>query len=152
MGVKIDLVQDQRKFVTCPSGKRYYFQAGSPLDVQKKDAEYLLSMPEFFAEVEAKKLTKKVGTPATPDKGEEKSPSPPPPPSKKKAEKGEKVATYDLDALNVDKIIEDDMFAKKKKGPWKCPVCGQKGISSKAGVRAHVGSAKCVRQAREKMS
>ena len=146
---KIDLVQDQRKFVTCPSGKRYCFQAGSQLEIPKKDAEYLLSMPEFFMEVEAKKRAKKVGTPATPDKGEEKSPSPPPPPSKKKVEKGKK-ASYNLDNLNADKIIEDEMFAKKKKGPWKCPVCGTKGLKTRGGVRAHVGSSKCVNLAWEK--
>jgi len=107
-------------------------------------------MPEFFVEVEAKKLTKKVGTPATPDKGEEKSPSPPPPPSKKKEEMGKK-KVYNLDNLNADKIIEDDMFAKRKRAPWKCPVCGQGGLKTKGGVRSHVGSEKCVRQAREKM-
>lgn len=159
MGRKFTLVMDQRKFVeNCPSGRGYYFQAGTPLEVDKKDADYFTERPDLFVEVDAEIL------PVMPDIGEGVSPAPSSIPltsktvmedkkwavKKKPAKKKPKTVVYDLDALDADTIIEDEILAKKKKGPWTCSICGKKRILTKSGLRSHVGSAKCVATAREK--
>jgi len=160
---RFDLVMDQTKFVRgCPSGRRYYFQAGPPLEVADADVDYFTKQPEFFVEVDAKNLPVK---PDTTEEGVSPAPSSPPitsktvtagrvkgQPKKKPAKKeaAPEPEGYDLDALDADTIIENDILAKKKKGPWTCTVCGKKGIKTSSGLRSHVGSAKCVITAREK--
>jgi len=148
---KFDLVMDQSKRVACPSGRKYYFVAGYPLDIlDDGDKEFLRGQPDFFLEV-----ADQGKVPATPDKEEGSPPqsAPPPAPKKGKAAKPKKKKrTYDLDKLDADRVIEDELLAKNSDGPWNCPICGRKNIKTKSGLRAHVGSTKCVEAAREKLS
>ena len=140
--VEFVLRQDSRKIVTnTPSGRNYYFVAGNPLGVEKADQEFFRSQDEIYEEVKSKSKPKVKW-----EESKEAPPSPSPPPIEEKAsENGE----YDLDALSTDEIIEDEMFAKKAKGPWTCPVCGEKGLKTKKAVRSHVGSKKCVNKAKK---
>jgi len=154
---RFDLVMDRRKKVTCPSGNRYYMMGGHPIPVAEEDAEFFLSQPEVFTETGAE------SSPA-PDKRKGDTPPPSASPltsekveagkrkSKPKPKKKPEPVGYDLKKLKADKVIEDDVLAKKTKPPWTCPVCGKKRIMTKSGLRSHVGSAKCIELAEAKQA
>jgi len=156
MGIKtkIDLVMDSHKFEdNAPSGVKYMFHKGYPVEVDPADVG-------FFTSPERAGIYEIVGQQNELEKGSKSAPyqaitseSVLIGKSSKTEGKSDTKKTkpkYDLDELNADEIIENDMFKKNPDGPWKCPVCGKKGILSKSGVRSHVGSRSCIEAARAK--
>jgi len=146
---KFTVKRENTKFVECPSGSKYYFVAENPIEVKSEDVEYFRSRNKDFIETgdENSSTLDRKGSLAPSDSkvldSDSMHLSASAPKKAKKVKKG-----YDLDNLEVDEIIENDMFKKQSEGPWTCPVCGKTGLQTKGGVRSHVGSGACIRAAK----
>jgi len=151
MGTEYKLRRDSRKFVVVPAtGNRYFFEGErsyAPKD--KLDADYFESNTDSFESVEVQEVVNRteedsVMSTTVKEGSTPASPSTPSNPDQSKTDEN-----ADLKALERDDSIEDKLFAENPDGPWDCPICGKKGLTSKSGVRSHIGSKTCTKAARK---
>lgn len=148
MGTEYKLRRDSRKFVVVPAtGNRYFFEgerSHAPKD--KLDADYFENNPDSFESVEVVNRTEEDSVMSTTVKegSTPASPSTPSDPNQSKTDEN-----GDLSALERDDTIEDKLFKENPDGPWDCPICGKQGLTTKSGVRSHIGSKVCTETARK---
>lgn len=143
--VAYKLKRDSRKFVVVPStGNRYFFEGNSVITPKSdEDAAYFASFSDAFEAIEIEVVNRAGDDPAMSTMVKEGS-TPASPSTPSNSTPGD-----DVKAMETDDSVEDALFAENPDGPWDCPVCGKKGLTSKSGVRSHIGSKKCTETARK---